>query len=49
MDDLVNQALAKWPDVPDCTGWLALDARGKWRIGDPKAGQVLLYLDVPAD
>ena len=38
MDDLVKQALAKWPDVPDCTGWLALDARGRWRIGEAKAG-----------
>ncbi|MGI9026509.1 MAG: DUF2946 family protein, partial [Burkholderiaceae bacterium] len=22
MDDLVKQALATWPNVPDCTGWL---------------------------
>lgn len=38
MDDLVRQALAKWPDVPDCTGWLALDARGRWRVGEIEAG-----------
>lgn len=38
MDDIVRQALAKWPDVPDCTGWLALDARGRWRIGNEKDG-----------
>lgn len=38
MDDLVKQALAKWPDVPDCTGWLALDARGRWRIGTVQDG-----------
>ena len=38
MDELVRQALAKWPDVPDCTGWLALDARGRWRVGDAKDG-----------
>ena len=38
MDDNVRQALAKWPDVPDCTGWLALDARGRWRAGDGQAG-----------
>ena len=38
MDDLVKQALAKWPNVPDCTGWLLLDARGRWRIGDATAG-----------
>ena len=38
MDDLVRQALARWPDVPDCTGWLELDARGRWRIGEAKDG-----------
>ena len=38
MDELVKQALIKWPDVPDCTGWLALDARGRWRVGEAKAG-----------
>jgi hypothetical protein len=38
MDELVRQALIKWPDVPDCTGWLALDARGRWRVGEAKAG-----------
>ncbi len=38
MDDLVKQALARWPDVPDCTGWLELDARGRWRIGEAKDG-----------
>ena len=37
MDDLVRQALAKWPNVPDCTGWLALDARGRWRVGEAGA------------
>jgi Protein of unknown function (DUF2946) len=38
MDEQVKLALAKWPDVPDCTGWLGLDARGRWRIGEAKAG-----------
>jgi hypothetical protein len=38
MDELVRQALARWPDVPDCTGWLALDARGRWRVGEAGAG-----------
>lgn len=33
MDELVRQALARWPNVPHCHGWLALDARGRWRIG----------------
>ena len=28
MDDIVKQAMAKWPNVPHCYGWLALDARG---------------------
>ena len=30
--EAVQRALAKWPDVPACFGWLALDARGRWRI-----------------
>lgn len=34
MDDIVKQAMAKWPDVPHCYGWLALDARGGWRMRD---------------
>lgn len=34
MDDLVQQAMAKWPHVPACCGWLGLDARGQWRMRD---------------
>lgn len=34
MDESVKQALAKWPDVPHCTGWLLLDSRGNWRMRD---------------
>lgn len=34
MDPLVQKALQRWPDVPACTGWLALDARGQWWIRD---------------
>jgi hypothetical protein len=34
MDDIVRQALAKWPDVPACYGWLLLDRRGNWRMRD---------------
>lgn len=30
MDDIVKQAMGKWPDVPACYGWLGLDARGNW-------------------
>lgn len=30
--DAVRRALAKWPDVPACYGWLVLDARGRWRV-----------------
>lgn len=37
MDDIVKQALAKWPNVPHCYGWLALDARGNWRMRDERA------------
>lgn len=34
MDDIVRQAMAKWPHVPYCYGWLALDARGGWYLRD---------------
>jgi hypothetical protein len=37
MDDIVKQAMAKWPNVPHCYGWLALDARGGWRMRDELA------------
>lgn len=37
MDDIVKQALAKWPNVPDCYGWLGLDARGRWFMRDDAA------------
>jgi len=36
MDDIVKQALAKWPNVPDCYGWLGLDARGNWFMRDDR-------------
>lgn len=34
MDDIVKQALAKWPNVPHCYGWLGLDMRGQWYMRD---------------
>ena len=37
MDDIVRQAMAKWPHVPDCYGWLGLDARGHWYMRDDGA------------
>jgi hypothetical protein len=37
MDEIVKQALAKWPNVPHCTGWLLLDRRGQWRMRDEAA------------
>ena len=37
MDDIVKKAMIKWPDVPHCYGWLALDARGAWRMRDERA------------
>lgn len=36
MDDIVRQAIAKWPHVPDCYGWLGLDARGNWYMRDDR-------------
>lgn len=37
MDDIVRQAMAKWPHVPHCYGWLGLDARGHWFMRDDRA------------
>ena len=34
MDDIVKQAMARWPNVPACFGWLGLDARGQWFLRD---------------
>jgi hypothetical protein len=36
MDELVRQAMAKWPHVPACHGWLALDRRGQWYMRDDR-------------
>jgi Protein of unknown function (DUF2946) len=36
MDPIVLQAMAKWPNVPDCYGWLGLDARGQWWMRDDR-------------
>jgi hypothetical protein len=36
MDDIVKAAMAKWPNVPDCHGWLGLDARGNWYMRDDR-------------
>jgi len=36
MDEAVLRALARWPNVPACYGWLSLDRRGRWRMqGEP--------------
>lgn len=32
MDEQVLRSLIKWPSVPECKGWLALDRRGIWRM-----------------
>jgi hypothetical protein len=37
MDEIVKAALRKWPAVPHCYGWLALDARGDWFLRDEAA------------
>ncbi len=36
MDDIVKAALAKWPNVPACYGWLGLDDRGQWWMRDDR-------------
>ena len=39
MDEQVLRSLIKWPNVPDCFDWLALDRRGQWRMRDEFAQQ----------
>jgi hypothetical protein len=39
MDDIVKAALKKWPNVPHCHGWLALDARGQYFMRDDRVQQ----------
>jgi hypothetical protein len=34
LDDLVRQAMARWPDIPAVHGWLRLDRRGRWMLVD---------------
>lgn len=46
MDDIVVAAMAKWPNVPHCYGWLALDARGNWRMRDERAQALNLAGDI---
>ena len=36
MDEIVKAALKKWPNVPACYDWLALDARGQWWMRDER-------------
>ncbi len=36
MDEIVKAALKKWPNVPHCYAWLALDARGQWFMRDER-------------
>jgi hypothetical protein len=36
VDEIVKAALRKWPNVPHCYGWLALDARGDWYMRDER-------------
>jgi len=34
MDNIVLQAMMRWPNVPSVYGWLQLDRRGRWLIKD---------------
>jgi hypothetical protein len=38
VDESVLRSMAKWPDVPDVYGWLALDRRGNFLIRNEKIG-----------
>ncbi len=38
MDEIVIRSMARWPDVPDVYGWLALDRRGNWLVKGRSGG-----------
>lgn len=42
MDEIVQRAMAKWPNVPAVFGWLALDLRGQWLIRQERIGNPLM-------
>ena len=46
MDEIVKAALKKWPKVPHCYGWLALDARGEWYMRDDRTQAAGLFPQV---
>ena len=46
MDPIVEAALRKWPNVPHCHGWLALDARGDWFMRDDRTQAAGPFPDV---
>jgi hypothetical protein len=49
MDDIVKAALAKWPNVPHCYGWLGLDARGQWFMRDDRVQAAGPFADEAGD
>ena len=49
MDDIVKAALAKWPNVPHCHGWLGLDARGDWYMRDDRCQRSGPFASEPGD
>lgn len=49
MDDIVKAAIAKWPNVPDCHGWLGLDSRGDWYMRDDHCQQTGPFAPQPGD
>jgi len=42
MDEIVKQAMAKWPNAPSVYGWLGLDRRGAWLIKGERISNPLL-------
>ena len=42
MDDIVKQAMAKWPNVPAVFGWLALDRRGNWLLKGERISNAII-------
>jgi hypothetical protein len=49
VDDIVRAALAKWPNVPHCHGWLGLDTRGHWYMRDDRCQRAGPFAGEPGE
>ncbi|WP_397473968.1 DUF2946 family protein [Pusillimonas sp.] len=49
MDEKVEAAVARWPEVPSVYGWLSLSERGQWRLHQDGTGWAPGCAAIPSD